>query len=263
MNNREIKTRALRALEGRYLEMFLILVVLGVASNIIGFYFFSQINSEQLESHHFIFKWPFMLGSVSALSFYVLVTGPLNVGICSYSLDMISGPKNNDKFSLITSGFRKNYGNIIVTYLLEFIFLFLWFLLFIIPGIIKLFSYAMVPFILAEKRDITPLAAITKSREMMDGNKARLFFLLLGFIGWFLLVSIIGSTLSSGFFESVLLIRIVSGIFVSALMPYIIISLAIFYNDISGKNNNITVNYEKEDTIEEKEKDIFEEFYEQ
>jgi uncharacterized membrane protein len=61
-------------------------------------------------------------------------------------------------------------------------------LLFIIPGIIKSFSYALTPYILKDNPDLKFNSAITKSREMMNGHKLELFTLYLSFIGWYLLI---------------------------------------------------------------------------
>lgn len=60
----------------------------------------------------------------------------------------------------------------------------LWTLLFIIPGLIKSYSYRMVPYILSDNEDMSATEAITKSREIMNGNKWRAFVLDLSFIGW-------------------------------------------------------------------------------
>ena len=64
------------------------------------------------------------------------------------------------------------------------LYTFLWTLLLIIPGIVKGFSYAMTPFILADNANLTANQAITRSRELMDGHKWELFVLSLTFIGW-------------------------------------------------------------------------------
>ncbi len=72
----------------------------------------------------------------------------------------------------------------------------LWSLLFIIPGIVKSFSYAMTPYILAENPDMTASEAIDRSRSMMDGHKGELFVLRLTFIGWNILA---GLTLNLGY----------------------------------------------------------------
>ena len=60
----------------------------------------------------------------------------------------------------------------------------LWTVLLVIPGIVKSFSYAMTPFILADNPNLTANQAITRSRELMDGHKWELFVLSLTFIGW-------------------------------------------------------------------------------
>jgi uncharacterized membrane protein len=70
------------------------------------------------------------------------------------------------------------------------LFIWLWSLLLIIPGIIKAYSYSMTFFILAENKGMPVLDAITLSRKMMDGHKMDLFILFLSFIGWYLLVVI-------------------------------------------------------------------------
>lgn len=65
--------------------------------------------------------------------------------------------------------------------------IFLWSLLFVIPGIIKKYEYRMVPYIVAENPDITWAEAKALSSRMMNGNKMNAFVLDLSFIGWNLL----------------------------------------------------------------------------
>ena len=67
------------------------------------------------------------------------------------------------------------------------IYLFLWFLLLIIPGIIKFYAYRMVPYILSENPAIGSKRAIQLSTRMTQGQKFDIFVLDLSFIGWFLL----------------------------------------------------------------------------
>lgn len=94
----------------------------------------------------------------------------------------------NDYTRLFT-GFRsiKYLLKIALTCFLQGLFIVLWSLLLIVPGIIKIFSYAMTDFILIDHPEYGPLQAITESRKMMDGNRMRLFILGLSFIGWDLL----------------------------------------------------------------------------
>ncbi len=74
-----------------------------------------------------------------------------------------------------------------LTIILQTIYIYLWTLLLIIPGIVKAYSYALTPYILADNPELSNNAAIEKSMAMMKGHKMKLFLLDLSFIGWFLL----------------------------------------------------------------------------
>lgn len=71
--------------------------------------------------------------------------------------------------------------------LVQGIFLSLWTLLFIIPGLIKSYSYAMSTYILVNDPNVDVVASITKSRQLMDGKKLKLFMLDLSYLGWYIL----------------------------------------------------------------------------
>jgi len=94
------------------------------------------------------------------------------------------------EFQLSHLGFgfnRDHYFPVILSFLLRDLFLFLWFLLLIIPGIIKLYAYSMVPYILADNPQIGAKRAIELSNEMTQGEKFNIFVLQLSFLGWFIL----------------------------------------------------------------------------
>lgn len=91
------------------------------------------------------------------------------------------------QFSEMKRGFTPNYLHNVGTMLLMDIFRFLWSLLFIIPGIIKAYSYCMVPFILADNPNLGARETINLSRKMMKGHKWRTFVLDLSFLGWIIL----------------------------------------------------------------------------
>lgn len=111
----------------------------------------------------------------------LLVIGPLSLGSTIISLKVMRGydVQVGDAFL----GF-KNFGNAFLLALLNEIFIFLWSLLFIVPGIIKAYAYRMSFYILADNPDMDPNTARLRSIEMMKGNKWRLFCLDLSFIGW-------------------------------------------------------------------------------
>ncbi len=96
--------------------------------------------------------------------------------------------KGESDFSHITYAFNSNYYfKIFITMFLRSIYVILWTLLFIIPGIIKLYAYRMVPYILAENPEIDPRKVLKLSKKMTKGEKWNIFVLDLSFLGWFIL----------------------------------------------------------------------------
>ena len=143
----------------------------------------------------------FVLGSIVKVGhakFYLNITDMENASI-------------GDLFSMFN-----RWKTLIVAELLRSIYVFLWTLLLVIPGIIASYSYAMVPFILSEDESITPSEALKKSKEMMYGNRMRLFCLHISFLGWAILCIF---TLGIGFLW---------------LTPYLNSATADFYRDVSG-----------------------------
>ena len=113
-----------------------------------------------------------------------ILTGPIMVGVCSYFIKLIRTGNSEEDLGAMFDGFKTGFGDNMVTGILVTIFTFLWSLLFIIPGIVKSYSYAMAFYIRKDHPEYTATEAITKSREMMNGYKGKLFLLDLSFIGW-------------------------------------------------------------------------------
>ena len=114
---------------------------------------------------------------------------PMNWGMC---LTFLSNSRkiDHDPFDIghLFDGYKNGqFKRIFTTYLLMYIYIVLWTLLLIVPGIIKAISYAMTPYILRDNPELQNNEAIEKSMRMMQGHKARYFFLCLTFIGWILL----------------------------------------------------------------------------
>ena len=106
------------------------------------------------------------------------------VGYCS--LYVAAYRHGNAKIEMLFSGW-KNMGPGLVAGILVPLYTFLWSLLFVIPGIVKSYSYAMVNFIIQDNPSMTASQAITLSRHMMKGHKWKLFWLEFSFIVWHLL----------------------------------------------------------------------------
>ena len=109
-----------------------------------------------------------------------------------------------------------HWKNTLKTKVLKTIYEILWTMLFIIPGIMASYSYAMTDYILAENPELTAEEAIEKSKAMMEGNRWRLFCLEISFIGWGFL-----SLLTLG----------IGGLW---LTPYMEAAVASFYREVSG-----------------------------
>ena len=124
-------------------------------------------------------------------------------------------------------GFRGGrYTRVFCALFLVNLFTFLWTLLLIIPGIIKAFSYSLTPYIIMDEPELTAKQAISRSCEIMQGRRWKLFCLYFSFIGWGILCLL---TFGIGFLW---------------LAPYINASIAAFYEDARAE-------YEAENSIEQ------------
>lgn len=110
-----------------------------------------------------------------------------------------------------------DFGRFFTLSILIYFFVFLWTLLLVIPGIIAGYRYAMAPYILRDHPEISPMEAIRRSKEMMAGNKMRLFLLQLSFIGWMILSALTFGILSLW------------------VTPHMAVSEAVFYETLCGR----------------------------
>lgn len=146
---------------------------------------------------------------------YIFVILPLMVGLANAFLRLLTRGEND----LLGNTYRiatKNYWHKVWGMFLMYLFIVLWSFLFIIPGIIKVFSYSMTPYILEENPELSANEAIDRSRAMMKGHKFDLFWLFLSFIGWFFL-----SLLTLG----------IGGLWLG---PYMQTATAAFYEDVKA-----------------------------
>ena len=106
----------------------------------------------------------------------------------SYETAFLNVVRDKDVKDLTTRMFScfntKEYGRAIEMPLLVSVYTFLWMLLFIIPGIVKAYSYAMAIYISKDKPELSAEECIQESRRMMSGHKGELFLLDLSYIGW-------------------------------------------------------------------------------
>ena len=146
---------------------------------------------------------------------YLIIGGAVGIGYSNFNLDIIEGREARigtifDSFDQWKTGF--------VARLLSSIYVALWSMLFVIPGIIASYSYSMMHFVMAENPDMGANEAIRESKRLMKGNKWRFFCLQLSFIGWELLA-----------------IFFTAGIGLLWVVPYQQAAYAAFYRDICPK----------------------------
>jgi uncharacterized membrane protein len=114
----------------------------------------------------------------------VLLSAPLCLGLNCFYLSFIRNDKK--EISKIFEGFQ-NYFRALLLYLLISVLLLLWTLLFIIPGIIKLISYSMAFYVLADNPKLNILDVLALSKKITDGHKMSIFMFSSSFMWWFLL----------------------------------------------------------------------------
>lgn len=126
-----------------------------------------------------------LLGFVISLCFSIFVSNVLAVGSNRYFLE---NREHKVDFTQVFYGFREGrYLTNVWVLFLRVLYIWGWSLLFVIPGIVKAYSYMMVPYILAENTYLDRRRVFDLSREMMRGHKWEAFKLELSFYGWFLL----------------------------------------------------------------------------
>ena len=168
--NKEMRTAARAALKGRWTNPVLCALVFMLISCVISLLTGS-------ENHTVMF-----CGFVLTL----LVVLPLGFG---YQVAFLRHMRGEEADDLVTRPFNafKAYSRYLGTSLLYTLFICLWTLLLIVPGIIMGLAYAMTPYIMHDHPELSPIECIRKSKAMMQGHKWQLFCLGLSFIGWLLL----------------------------------------------------------------------------
>lgn len=164
MNRQELKAQAREQIKGKIGILFLITLIVGAISFVAS-----------------------LLASFIPVGGYVvsiIVTPALTLSLVRVYLMVIRGitPTAKDTFC----GFDDFFSAFKVTFLVG-LYTFLWSLLFIIPGIVKSYSYSMSMFVLADNKGKSARECIAESKAMTEGHKMELFVLDLSFIGWILL----------------------------------------------------------------------------
>jgi len=171
------------------------------------------------------------LAAIAFAALYFILSSVVGVGYARFNLELIDGEEASIG-SLFT--YLSHWKTTALAKLLQVVYILLWSLLLVIPGIMASYSYAMTKYILAEQPELTAQEALARSKELMYGNRWRLFCLQVSFIGWAILCIF---TLAIGNLW---------------LIPYMEAATAAFYREITGT-------WESEPVLEETEE--VEEYY--
>ena len=215
MDRLKLKNSAKESLKGHYVEFFKMILVYVLISFVVGFaagLLDNIFKTTWTVGEQVLFgqTYPQTLSLFSTLGEIVL-TAAFAFGMTSFFLKISRNEEVTYKELFNKTGFAVFF--IVVSFLVA-LFVGLWSLLLIIPGIIATYAYKMVYFIKLDNPEIGALEAITKSKEMMKGHKWEFFVLELSFIGWMILGPL---TL---------------GILYFWLVPYMAVTECNFYNNL-------------------------------
>ena len=155
-------------------------------------------------------QFPF-LGMIVAL----LIAGPLGYGLTLYFMNVTR--RSNPQIVNLFAGFSSRFWTLVLAVALVHIFIFLWALLLIIPGIMAAYSYSMVYYVLVDNPQMTAMEALNRSKKIMRGYRWKFFCLMFRFIGWALLCIL---TCGIGFLW---------------LIPYVEVAMANFYDSVKSR----------------------------
>lgn len=207
--NQDYKNAALAALKGNWAPAVvaaIIYMIIAVALSLV-----SELFDPETMTTNAAIAFMFL-----SLLCAVLVSLPLGVGIYNAYKELSCSGDNNCTANMFKVGFGRYLHNVWGMLLMS-IFVMLWSLLLLIPGIIKAYAYRLTPYILVDNPELSANEAINLSRKMMKGHKFDLFCLELSFIGWILLGIL---TLGVGYLW---------------LLPYMTTTLAGFYQDAKAE----------------------------
>lgn len=128
-----------------------------------------------------------LIVTLAVLVWGVFMGNIIQVGCCRYFMESRETMESAGVGRLFYCFQRGKYMNVVKAMFMRNLFIFLWTLLLIVPGVIKYYEYYMVPYILSENPEMDYRDALKLSKQMMDGQKIELFILQWSFIGWELL----------------------------------------------------------------------------
>lgn len=192
----ELKDNAKKFFKFNYWKMVLVALVLTMVSGggssasssytrrTSSDYRYGSMSSSEIASFIVVFMVVMLVVMVIGFAVSAFLLNPLVVGAQRF---FVVSHYQKAELGELGYAFSNSYMNVVKTMFLKALYVFLWSLLLVIPGIIKGYEYRMIPYILAENPGIDTKEAFAMSKQMMDGNKWNAFVLDLSFLGWIIL----------------------------------------------------------------------------
>lgn len=180
MNRQVLKAQAKNVLKNHYWPMVglgvLLMIFSGGSSSVNTIRgVFSDNNNIALVTY----------STIVGILIMIFVVNPLTVGVNRYMIRISRGEQTN--FEDVIYAFRHDYFNVVKIMFMEVLFVLLWSLLLIIPGIYKAFEYSMIPYLLAEDSSLSQKEAFATTKRLMNGHIGDYFVLTLSFFLWYIL----------------------------------------------------------------------------
>ena len=219
LKSKDYREQAREALKGKWKEASIAGLIAGVLGSTILYkgYAGSSANVTETEeslaafSPEIIIVAVLMVVGIAAVM--ILIGSLVGLGYAKFNLTLFE--EETVDYKMIFSE-RKRYKDCFVLYLLQFIYISIGSILFVIPGVMAFYAYSMAPYIMVENPEMTAKQALKASKAMMKGNKWKLFCLSFSFIGWDILAA-----LSFGIGHIIL-------------CPYVEAAAAAFYRELSA-----------------------------
>lgn len=184
-NRKELKEKGKAAVKRNYWKSVLVSAIFAAIIGGAGFCSSSAQNGADITFDSI----PAIIGAavivILALAIVILtfelLVNPFEVGVNKFRLNALRDKGNVSDMGM---GFDVSYKRNVKVLFFRDLYTLLWLILFIIPGIVKMYEYRMIPYLLADNPDMSKKEAFAASKKMMKGNKWRSFVLDLSFILW-------------------------------------------------------------------------------
>lgn len=218
MDRKEIKELAKEKIKDNKWNILWPMLIISFISGMIGNYFGPKYELLSFDLNNFAYEINVI--QVTPLQGLIGGIGAIIIGIAGiayyrYLLNFVRG--EHFEFNDIIETIKKRWVQILLVEILVAVIVFAFSLLLVIPGIIRALAYAMVPYLVVDT-DLEAKDVLRKSREMMKGYKWDFFVFGLSFFGW------------------ILLVPFTLGILLIWLIPYMFVSMALYYEKLKEIN---------------------------